>query len=101
MMGQCALFIFVVIQVFYVANVCRSYCGTVGQIYFEWFGCNTFVVNIRIVHDEYCCHASVSNCFICSNGQRVKIYCGIGVLNMVRAVAANEGRLCTAVLLVV
>ena len=66
----------------------RPYRGTVGQIYFEWFGRNAFVVDLCIVHDEYSCRARVLLATMVSAFK----YCGIGLPNMVRAVAAIEGR---------
>ena len=71
MMVRCDPLIFVVVQVFGCCKRVSTVFGAIWQIYFEWFGRNTFVINLRIVHDEYCCRASVGNGFICSNGQRI------------------------------
>ncbi len=54
-----------------VAHMGRPYRGTVGQIYFQWFGRNAFVVDLCIVHDEYRCCARVGDGFVSRNGQRV------------------------------
>ena len=71
-----------------VANVCRPYCGTVGQIY---------LVAVRLLSTSALSMMNIAVAPVSAMALFAAMvsafkYCGIGVPNMVRAVAAIEGR---------